>query len=164
MEKENRNHLKTILGNLDIAVASAALAILIALTFIGVIMRYIMGQPFTWLEEIQLFCMIWIVFAAGGAAFRTGSHVAIEMVVEMFPENIQRILGYLVDVVVFLVIAYLLYNSFGFIQVFVKSGRTSSILKIPMAVQYCIAPVSYVLMIISYFYSKYRKKSEEGVE
>ena len=75
--------LKTIIGNLDVAVASIALIVLILLTFSGVIMRYIVGKPYTWLEEVQLFCMVWIVFAAGGAAFRTGSHVAIEMVVEM---------------------------------------------------------------------------------
>lgn len=153
MKKDNI--WKSLLGNLDILVASIALIVLIVLTFVGVIMRYILGNPFTWLEEVQLFCMVWIVFAAGGAAFRTGSHVAIEMVVEMFPESIQKIIGYLIDIVVFLVIAYLFYNSIGFIGMFAKNGRSSSMLKIPMTVQYGIAPVSYVLMIISYVYSKY---------
>ena len=150
---------KSVIGNLDIIVASIALIVLIIMTFAGVIMRYIVGQPFTWLEEVQLFCMVWIVFAAGGAAFRTGSHVAIEMVVEMFPKSIQKIIGYIIDIVVFLVIAYLFYNSIGFIQMFVKNGRSSSMLKIPMTVQYGIAPVSYILMIISYFYSKYFDKT-----
>ena len=166
MEKQekNKSSLTTILGNLDIVVAGAALIVLIVLTFAGVVMRYIVGQPFTWLEEAQLFCMVWIVFAAGGAAFRTKSHVAIEMVVEMFPESVQKIISYVIDVVVFLVIAYLLYHSFGFIQMFVKNGRSSSMLKIPMTVQYGIAPVSYALMIISYFYSKYFDKSTKGGE
>lgn len=155
---------KSVIGNLDILVASIALIVLIVLTFFGVIMRYIVGKPFTWLEEVQLFCMVWIVFAAGGAAFRTGSHVAIEMVVEMFPKSVQKIISYLIDIVVFLVIAYLFYNSLGFIGMFAKNGRSSSMLKIPMTVQYGIAPVSYILMIISYFYSKYFDKSEKGGE
>lgn len=156
--------LKKIIGNLDVVVASIALIVLILLTFSGVIMRYIVGKPYTWLEEVQLFCMVWIVFAAGGAAFRTGSHVAIEMVVEMFPEKVQKVIGYLIDVVVFVVIAYLFYNSIGFIQMFIKNGRASSMLKIPMTVQYGIAPLSYILMIISYFYSKYIDKSKKGGE
>ena len=156
--------LKKIIGNLDVVVASIALIVLILLTFSGVIMRYIVGKPYTWLEEVQLFCMVWIVFAAGGAAFRTGSHVAIEMVVEMFPEIVQMVIGYLIDVVVFVVIAYLFYNSIGFIQMFIKNGRASSMLKIPMTVQYGIAPLSYILMIISYFYSKYIDKSKKGGE
>ena len=156
--------LKKIIGNLDVVVASIALIVLILLTFSGVIMRYIVGKPYTWLEEVQLFCMVWIVFAAGGAAFRTGSHVAIEMVVEMFPEKVQKVIGYLIDVVVFVVIAYLFYKSIGFIQMFIKNGRASSMLKIPMTVQYGIAPLSYILMIISYFYSKYIDKSKKGGE
>lgn len=162
MKKEST--LKTILGNLDIAVASIALIILIVLTFSGVIMRYIVGKPYTWLEEVQLFCMVWIVFAAGGAAFRTGSHVAIEMVVEMFPENVQKVIGYIIDIVVFAVIAYLFWNSIGFIQMFLKSGRSTSMLKIPLALQYVIAPISYILMIVSYFYAKYFDKSKKGGE
>lgn len=162
MKKEST--LKTILGNLDIAVASIALIILIVLTFSGVIMRYIVGKPYTWLEEVQLFCMVWIVFAAGGAAFRTGSHVAIEMVVEMFPENVQKVIGYIIDIVVFAVIAYLFWNSIGFIQMFLKSGRSTSMLKIPLALQYVIAPISYILMIVSYFYTKYFDKSKKGGE
>lgn len=156
--------MKKIIGNLDILVASIALMVLIALTFLGVIMRYVVGHPFTWLEEVQLFCMVWIVFAAGGAAFRTKNHVAIEMVVEMFPEKAQKIIGYVIDAVVVLVIAYLFYSSIGFIQVFVKNGRSSSMLKIPMTVQYGIAPASYILMIVSYFYSKYFDHSEKGEE
>lgn len=155
---------KSVIGNLDILVASIALIVLIVLTFFGVIMRYVIGKPFTWLEEVQLFCMVWIVFAAGGAAFRTGSHVAIEMVVEMFPKSAQKVIGYVIDIVVLLVIAYLFYNSLGFIGMFMKNGRSSSMLKIPMTVQYGIAPVSYILMIISYFYSKYFDKSEKGGE
>lgn len=161
MKKEST--LKKVIGSLDIAVAAVTLVVLIIMTFAGVIMRYIVGHPFTWLEEVQLFCMVWIVFAAGGAAFRTGSHVAIEMVVEMFPQSVQKIISYVIDVIVFLVIAYLFYNSIGFIQMFVNNGRSSSMLKIPMTIQYGIAPVSYILMIVSYFYSKYfdRKGGEE---
>lgn len=159
-----KNPVKTIIGNLDIAVASTALIVLIVLTFMGVIMRYIVGKPFTWLEEVQLFCMVWIVFAASGAAFRTHSHVAIEMVVEMFPIKVQKIIEYVIDVVVVLAIGYLFYASIGFIKVFINNGRTSSILHIPMYVQYGIAPVSYVLSIISYFYAKYIDKSKKEEE
>ena len=157
--------LKKVILNLDIAVASIVLIVLIVLTFMGVIMRYIVGKPFTWLEEVQLFCMVWIVFSAAGAAYRTGNHVAIEMVVEMFPKGFQKVIEYVIDVVVVVTIGYLFYASIGFIQVFIKNGRSSSILHIPMWLQYGIAPVSYCISIISYFYAKYfdkSKKAEEG--
>lgn len=157
--KEKNRFLKVI-GNLDIAIAAIALVVLIVLTSSGVVMRYILGKPYTWLEEVQLFCMVWIVFAAGGAAFRTGNHVAIEMVVEMFPKKVQKIIELLVDIVVLFVIGYLFKQSIGFIGLFVRSGRSTSMLKIPYTLIYGIAPVSYVLMIISYFTSKYTRKKK----
>lgn len=71
-KKENK--AAAIFGNLDIVVASIILAILIVLTFLGVVWRYIFNAPFTWLEEVQTSCMVWIVFAGAGAAFRSGNH------------------------------------------------------------------------------------------
>lgn len=67
------------------------LALLIVLTFAGVIWRYIFHAPFTWLEEVQTSCMVWITFAAAGAAFRTGNHVAIEMIVDLMPKKHKKL-------------------------------------------------------------------------
>lgn len=162
MKKDNK--ALTLLCNLDIVVACITLAVLIVLTVAGVAWRYIFSQPFTWLEEVQLACMVWIVFAAGGAAFRTGNHVAIEMVVDMFPKKLQKLIDWLISVVVILVLAYLFIQSLGFIQIFVKSGRSTPMLDIPYAVIYGIAPVSFVLMIVSYFYSIIKGVKSEAKE
>lgn len=160
MKKENK--VLSFLGNLDILVAAVVLAVLVVLTFLGVIWRYVLSAPFTWLEEVQMACMVWIVFAAGGSAFRTGNHVAIEMVVDLMPKKLQRIVEILISIVVVVVIGYLFYQSLGFIQMFLKSGRSTSMLKIPYWLIYGIAPVSFILMIISYFYSLFTGvKSED---
>jgi TRAP-type C4-dicarboxylate transport system permease small subunit len=151
MKKENK--VLSVLGNLDIIVAAVVLAILIILTTAGVIFRYIIGSPFTWLEEVQLACMVWIVFAAGGAAFRTGNHVAIEMVVDMMPKKAQKVVEVLISVVVVLTLVYLLVQSFGFLSIFMRSGRSTPMLHIPYLFIYGIAPVSFVVMIVSWFYS-----------
>ena len=96
-KKENKG--LSILANLDIAVAAVILAVLIVLTFAGVIWRYIFNAPFTWLEEVQTSCMVWIVFAGAGAAFRMGNHVAIEMIVDMMPEKMQKAMGWIISVI-----------------------------------------------------------------
>ena len=59
MEKKE-NKASAILMNIDIVVASIILAILIVLTFLGVVWRYIFNAPFTWLEEVQTSCMVWM--------------------------------------------------------------------------------------------------------
>lgn len=163
MEKKE-NKVISILANLDIAVASVILTVLIVLTFLGVVWRYIFNNPFTWLEEVQTSCMVWIVFAAAGAAFRSGNHVAIEMIVDLMPAKLQKVMEWLISIVVVVVIGYLFMQSIGFIQVFIKSGRATSMLKIPYTVVYGIAIVSYIDMIISYFYSIIKGVKSEAKE
>ena len=158
------NKLKNVLCSLDTIVASIVLAILIILTFAGVPFRYILGAPFTWLEEVQLACMVWIVFAAAGAAFRAGNQVAIEMIVDLMPKKMQKAVTVVISVVVLAVVGYLFYQSLGYINVFLKSGRATPMLKIPYALIYGIAPVSYVLMVISYFYALIKGVKSEAKE
>ena len=67
--------------------------------------------------------------AGAGAAFRSGNHVAIEMIVDLMPKSMQKIMEILISIVVVVVIGYLFMQSIGFIQVFVKSGRSTSMLK-----------------------------------
>lgn len=158
---KNKKILFHILGNLDIILAAVVLSMLVILTCLGVVMRYVVKAPFTWLEEVQLFCIVWIVFCGGGAAFRTGGHVAIEMIVDMFSPKIQKVIGFIIDIIVVAVIGYLFVESFSFIKMLYINGRSSNILDIPYWFNYGIAPVSYVVMIISYFYAKYFQKNEE---
>jgi TRAP-type C4-dicarboxylate transport system permease small subunit len=154
---KKKNSLLNVLLNFDIAIAGIALIILIVLTFFGVIMRYVFGSPFTWLEEVQLWCMVWIVYAAAGAAFRTGNHVAIEMVVELFPKVVQKFIEVLISLVVILVVGFLFIESIGFVELFVRSGRTTNMLSVPYSLIYGMVPLSCILMMVNFFYAKYRE-------
>ena len=162
MNQESK--LKNVLWNLDTIVASVVLAILIILTFAGVPFRYLLGAPFTWLEEVQLACMVWIVYAGAGAAFRAGNQVAIEMIVDLMPKGMQKIMEIFISIVVLAVLGYLFYQSLGYIGIFLRSGRATPMLKIPYAVIYGIAPVSFVLMVISYFYALFKGVKSEAKE
>lgn len=101
---------------------------------------------------------------AAGAAFRAGNQVAIEMIVDMMPKKMQKAVSVLISVVVLAVVGYLFYQSLGYISVFLKSGRATPMLKIPYSVIYGIAPVSYVLMVVSYFYALIKGVKSEAKE
>jgi TRAP-type C4-dicarboxylate transport system permease small subunit len=162
--EENKFSLKSCLANLDLMIAGTVLAILIVLTFAGVIWRYFLGKPFTWLEEVQTACMVWIVFSAAGAAFRMGNHVAIEMIVDLMPKALQKVMTILISVVVVAVLGYLFDKTIGFIQIFMRSGRATSMMKIPFWLIYGIAIPAYIDMIVSYFYSIWKGVKSEAKE
>ena len=162
--EENKFSLKSCLANLDLMIAGTVLAILIVLTFAGVIWRYFLGKPFTWLEEVQTACMVWIVFSAAGASFRMGNHVAIEMIVDLMPKALQKVMTILISVVVVAVLGYLFDKTIGFIQIFLRSGRATSMMKIPFWLIYGIAIPAYIDMIVSYFYSIWKGVKSEAKE
>lgn len=139
--------------NLDVIIASLILAILIVLTFAGVIWRYIFKAPFTWLEEVQTACMVWITFAAAGAAFRTGNHVAIEMIVDLMPKKVQKVVEVMISVIVMIVLGFLFVQTIPYLQIFLESGRSTSMLHIPYILIYGISLFAYADMAISFIYS-----------
>ena len=134
--------LLTVLDNLELAIAGVILVALVSCTFVGVFARYLFGVPFNWLEEMQQAAMVWIAFLVAGAAFRRESHVAVEI---------------FIAIVVYAVLIYFLRSSLKFLQVFLKTGRTTPMLRIPMYYIYSIAPVSAVLMMVSYAVMLVRK-------
>lgn len=162
--EENKCSLKTILLNLDLLIATVCLVILIALTFAGVIWRYFLSAPFTWLEEVQLACMVWIVFLAAGPAFRAGSHVAIEMIADMLPESLQKVVTAFISICVVGVIVYLFWRTLSFVELFMESGRATSLLEMPLWIVYGIALPSYIDMILSYFYGLHKGVKSEVKE
>ena len=147
--------MKKILDGLvksEVFLASVILAALILCTFLGVIARYVFSKPFTWEEEFQLACMVWISFLAAPAAFHTKSHVAIEILVDLFPKKAQRIADVLIAVLVCGILVFTFFRSVNFISVIASTRRATPILRVPYAYVYGIAPVSIVLMLVSYIY------------
>ena len=128
-----KKNFKHILKNFDLYVASLVLSILVILTFLGVIWRYIL-------------------------------HVAIEIIFDLIPKKYQKLINIFISIVVVIVIGFLFLQSIGFISVFIKSGRSTSMLKIPYSVIYGIAILSYIDMIISYFYALFSGVKSEVKE
>ena len=148
-----------ILCNLDLFLASVALAILTLVTFAAVIMRYVLKAPLLWQEEVQAFCQVWMIFLGASVAFRQGSIVAIEMVVDALPAKSKRIMEYIVDMIVIFTLTFLMVKSQQYIaQIFGRTHRGTPILGIPYELIYGIAPYGCALMIISYLLAKYLPK------
>ncbi|MFR3754013.1 MAG: TRAP transporter small permease [Enterocloster sp.] len=71
------------------------------------------------------------VFAAGGAAYRTGNHSAIEILYEIFPKPVRKIVSIFIGLVVTAVLGFLCYTSIGYLQLFMRTGRTTAVLNLP---------------------------------
>lgn len=139
-----------ILKNLDLILAGIALLVLIAITFGGVIMRRMFNNPFIWLEEVQIGCFIWITFFGAGAVCRNGGHVAIDILVDMFPRWLQKIVQVFIYAVTILIVGYVGLKGIVLVQQLMNSGKTTPILDIPYPFFYGAMPIGCGLMIVNY--------------
>lgn len=154
-------NIKKVLLNIDIVIASIAMLILVTCTFSGVIARYIVGKPFGWIEEVQAALIVWVVFGAAGAAFRTANHAVIEIFYEMFPPFIRKILDFLILLVVIVTLVFLGYTSYTYIHVFASTGRTTAVLHMSYIMIFCIVPISCIWQIFNFILVNFFHYSEQ---
>ena len=141
--------LNTIL-KIDYVIAVTAVTALIGVTFFGVFMRYLFNSPFVWLEEVQMWLIIWVVFYGGAAAVRSGNHVSIEFIVERFPKNLHKMATLLEVIVVTVVLWFLSTNSIALIQQYIKTSRVTNILHIPFVFIYSAVPIGCFLIVLNF--------------
>lgn len=146
---EKKRILDRILG-IDYLISGICLIILVFITFFGVIWRYFLNAPFIWQEEVQLALITWVIYFGASAAFRNGSHIAIDMIVDMFPAKMQRVMDVIIYIVTLGVLGFIFTNGVSLVEQFVRTSRVTNILRIPTQYIYIAIPIGCVLMAVSY--------------
>lgn len=150
------------LYNLDILIAGVVLSVLIIYTFFAVIMRYFINRPVYWGEEFQLICIVVIVFFGAGAGFRTGSHIAIDFLVDLFPLKLQKITTVIIYAASIVAMVYFFIQSSALVRQMVATRRVTDILRIPFFVIYAAFPIGCALIILNYTIVTYLKYFKPG--
>lgn len=149
---------RKILANLDLIIAAIAFVVLVVVTFGGVIMRYILGNPLIWSEEVQLWCFLWMTFFGAGAAFRYGSHVAVEIIYERLSESLKKKVTIINYIITMAILAYVCVLGGDLLALMLKIGKTTSILRVPYWFINAVIPLGAVIMMVSVTYATFFKK------
>ncbi|NLH71177.1 MAG: TRAP transporter small permease [Brooklawnia sp.] len=88
------------------------LGIMILLTFLNVIMRYVFSSGFVWSEEIARICFIYLVYLGTIDAYRDNRHLGVEMLVARAKPGAQRVLYLAIQGIVIWMMAILTIGSF----------------------------------------------------
>ena len=155
--KEQKKSPWHVLGNLDLYFMVILLACLIVLTVGGVLKRYILRNPISWVEEIQALLFMWITFIGGSAAFRYASHVSIEILVDSLPKKIGGLIERFDVLLQLLILGYLCYQEFTYYFQLISTGKVTNLLRIPYSVAYLALPIGGVLMLVSMLWASYQQ-------
>lgn len=105
--------------------------------------RYVLGQGFTWTEELALFLFTWVVLLAATTAIRDDGHVRLQLFVDLLPGTARRIWMRLLtlSVLVFCVV----FAMTGAEYVSATLGQVSAAVQYPIEALHMAAPVAGVL-------------------
>lgn len=157
------NRAVKVISNLDTLISVISLSTIIVITLLGVVMRYIVGKPFAWLEEMQIFFFVYTIFFGGSVAFRTGNQVSIDLIANRLNAHAKRILDIIDYLISMVVLVYLMIG--GFKLAVSVAGKVTPYFKINYAYIDIAAPIGIILMIIQYtiiIYKKIRNDRKEG--
>ena len=138
------------LCNLDAVLAGISLVIIILITVAGVIMRKFAGRPIAWLEEMQIFFFVWMIFLGGSLAFRMGNQVSIDLIAARLKGQSKKILDVFDYIISMLVIAYMLYGGWRLMHSPSVLRKVTPYFKIGYKWIDLAVPIGCVLMILQY--------------
>lgn len=111
-----------------------------------VFFRYVLGDPLTWTEELSRFLFVWLIAFAAGYSVSTREHIKVELIVDLLPKKVQKILDVIMSILPLGVFVYLIPTC---VQFMIQQNRLkSTALRLPYSYVYGAVVVASVLLVI----------------
>ena len=152
--------INNILLQLEKKCIAAFLIVMVILSFIQVVSRYIFQYSFPWIEETTRYLMIWLTYI--GTAYVCAIHQHIS--VDVLPEYLKKKhINYdvFINMVLFLFTVIFLLICFKFISQGMKSNQLTPATQIPKWTMHSSMAIGSVLAVFHLLYSiaeAFRKK------
>lgn len=113
---------------------SAMMAALVVIAFWQILCRYVFRSSNGWTQEISTLLFVWTTFLGGVLAIRSGSQIAMKVLVNRFPDRLRYFLTLLSAIVCEMFYFLLSFAGIKAIQLFMNTKTPA--LRISMAVPY----------------------------
>ncbi len=137
-----------LIRKLDNFLGMAAMAFIILLACANVFMRYVVGRPWGWVEEITVFTFVWLTMLGASAVVHVEGHCSIDVLVTRMSPKYQRIISIIGDLIVLATLCLLI--GFGIVLTIKGHTKLTPILGIPYSYIDASIPVCCSFMLMYY--------------
>lgn len=149
---------KTCLKEPDIVTGQVILLVIVALTSMQVVARYVFNSPFNWPEELSTILLVWMTFIGATALTRRNDHIRVELIGEIFGPGAERWFDVVFDIATLVFLGFIAYGGWQLIGQL--SFERTPALRLPLSVEVAIVPASAVLMMLYYAIAVVRNVSK----
>lgn len=167
MEKKKIT-LGTVLVNLDAIITCVTLTICTIVVNLNVLMRYFLKKPLYWSEEVATGLFVWTVFIGSAYAYRKHAHLGVDILVNILPENVRKVVKVLIDLLELGILVILTRTSIQYVMN--TLDKLTNTLRMPSWYVSSAVPIGFGLSLIFciYFLAKdimaaVKKKGGENV-
>lgn len=143
MEEKPGGVVRLVLDKVSIV----GLGIMTVLIFMSIVLRYVFSIGFQWESELVICIFTYIVFLGIAIAYREDEHIAVQLLVNVLPPRLRRMLKIMSHVCTGLVM--ILVAAYGIPIIFGRIGQTLTPgLRIPRAYIYAALPLGTVFLLV----------------
>ncbi len=146
MPDSKKNAFDYIYKGGEILAAIAFISLCVSVS-VQVIARYFFNHAFGWGEEFPIFIFLWVSFLAAAIAYRDGSHLSVDFLVEKYPPKIRKIVHY-VNLILCLIFMLLIVYFEGNMT---WATRTSTFVVMKISKAYCYVGIPLSCLLFAVF-------------
>lgn len=135
---------KIIDKTIDTTVA-ISLSVVFIVAFAQVISRYVFKLTIPWSTDIIRLAFIYTIFLGATIGVREKAHLNIDVVFNILPKRVQKILSILINIIIGAFLVFLVVKGIHFVRI--SSTQGMPYLQISMSVLYFAIPLNAVFML-----------------
>ncbi len=140
--------MKKAYKNLEEVILCILLTLLVCVSGLQVVARYLFNNSLTWSEELCRYLYVWTGFITIGFVIKRGTIIKIDTLVMFLPGKVKKLLDVVTSLISLLVVSILFQNAVLIVQKAMASGQTSAAMKLPMWLVYLGPALGLLLAII----------------
>jgi TRAP-type C4-dicarboxylate transport system permease small subunit len=121
---------------------------IILLANANVFMRYVVGKPWGWVEEVTIFIFVWLIMFGAAAVTMAEGHCSIDVLARKLPPGPRRIMDIFTHLLVIITLCLMIW--FGAKLTLSAGGKLTPMLGIPYSYIDAAIPVGCTIMLINY--------------
>lgn len=126
----------------------AAFSLMVVVTFMQIIYRFVLLKPIPWSEELARYLFVWITFLGSGVAVKNKGHVGVELVIDRLPKNLRKFSLILAFIVCVVFCILMVTNGVTMVQRTIN--QRSAAMSMPMSYAYVAIPIGFILMAMNF--------------
>jgi C4-dicarboxylate transporter DctQ subunit len=143
--------LGRIVDRLEEAIIALIFGVMVLVTFVQVVLRYVFNSGFVWALELTTYLFAWLVLFGISYGVKKNAHLGVDAFVRLFSPGPRRVMGLLAVAAGVLYGVLLLIGAYNYVFAFLfRIGIESEDLPIPQWLPMAILPIGLALLIIRF--------------